>query len=118
MPLRRGSSREAVSGNIRELRESGYKQDQAVAIALNAARLRKADGGAAAPSEPTYQSCWGGIGDLFMENLRAPYDMAMEVPAAAQAAAQAAWGGVTAPVDAFAGRLDPNSDEAIRRAFD
>lgn len=110
MPLKRGSGRETISDNIRELRDSGYKQDRAVAIALNTARQRKAEGGAAEP----YQSFWGGVGDTFMETLRAPYDMAMAIPAAAQAA----WGGVTAPGDALAGRLNPDSDEAIRRAFD
>ena len=37
MPLIKGSSNSVVSENIRELRRSGYKQDQAVAIALHTA---------------------------------------------------------------------------------
>lgn len=37
MPLFKGSSQEVVSQNIRELVNSGYKQDQAVAIALHKA---------------------------------------------------------------------------------
>jgi hypothetical protein len=41
MPLKRGSSRKTVSSNIRELRHSGYKQKQAVAIALSEARRSK-----------------------------------------------------------------------------
>ena len=38
MPLKRGTSKKAVSSNIRELRHSGYPQRQAVAIALNQKR--------------------------------------------------------------------------------
>jgi hypothetical protein len=37
MPLKRGSSAKTVSNNIRELRQSGRKQDQAVAIAMKKA---------------------------------------------------------------------------------
>jgi hypothetical protein len=37
MPLQKGSSREAVSGNIKELMETGRPQKQAVAIALRQA---------------------------------------------------------------------------------
>lgn len=42
MPLKKGSSRKTVSSNIRELKSSGYKQTQAVAIALSTARRGKA----------------------------------------------------------------------------
>lgn len=35
MPLKRGSSDEVISANIRELEASGYDHDQAVAIALD-----------------------------------------------------------------------------------
>lgn len=38
MPLVKGSSREVISENIRELMESGRPQKQAVAIALRSAR--------------------------------------------------------------------------------
>ena len=41
MPLMKGSSKEVVSENIREMRHSGYPQDQAVAAALNNARRSK-----------------------------------------------------------------------------
>ena len=41
MPLKQGKSRKVVSENISELRHSGYKEDQAVAIALNTARRGK-----------------------------------------------------------------------------
>lgn len=37
MPLKKGRSRKAVSSNIRHLRHKGYKQSQAVAIALKKA---------------------------------------------------------------------------------
>jgi len=37
MPLKKGSSKAAVSSNIRELRRSGRKHDQAVAIAMKKA---------------------------------------------------------------------------------
>ena len=37
MPLQSGSSKAAISSNIAELRRSGRKQDQAVAIAMKKA---------------------------------------------------------------------------------
>ena len=50
MPLRKGSSREVVSDNIRELIDSGRPKKQAVAIALDVARRKaKATGGVADP---------------------------------------------------------------------
>lgn len=42
MPLRAGKSREVVSGNIAELRHSGYPEKQAVAIAMSKAGKAKA----------------------------------------------------------------------------
>lgn len=44
MPLKKGKSKKAISDNIRELRESGRSQDQAVAIALNRAGKSKRKG--------------------------------------------------------------------------
>lgn len=38
MPLKAGKSQEVVSDNIRKLMQEGYKQQQAVAIALDKAR--------------------------------------------------------------------------------
>ena len=38
MPLKKGSSRATISQNIREMRNSGYPQRQAVAAALSNAR--------------------------------------------------------------------------------
>ncbi len=38
MPLQKGSSREVVSQNIKEMMASGYPQKQAVAASLNNAR--------------------------------------------------------------------------------
>lgn len=37
MPLKKGSSQKTVSANIKELVNSGRKQDQAVAIAMRTA---------------------------------------------------------------------------------
>lgn len=37
MPLKKGKSPKTIGKNIRELRHSGYKQKQAVAIALRSA---------------------------------------------------------------------------------
>ncbi len=37
MPLLKGSSKQTISQNISELRHSGYKEDQAVAIAYSKA---------------------------------------------------------------------------------
>ena len=41
MPLKKGSSKKVVSSNIKELRNAGYPQKQAVAIALSKSRKRK-----------------------------------------------------------------------------
>jgi len=38
MPLKKGTGKKAISKNVRELRESGYKSQQAVAIAMSTAR--------------------------------------------------------------------------------
>lgn len=43
MPLEKGSSREVVSENIREMVNAGHPQKQAVAAALNEARRSGAD---------------------------------------------------------------------------
>jgi hypothetical protein len=46
MPLNKGKGNEAVSKNISRLMDEGYKQDQAVAIALRTAgKKRKAKHG-------------------------------------------------------------------------
>lgn len=44
MPLKKGKSEKAVSANISKLRHEGYKQDQAVAIAMNKAGRSKKRG--------------------------------------------------------------------------
>lgn len=56
MPLMGGTSDIAKSRNIRELRHSGYPQDQAVAIAMNEAkRAARADGGRTGNFEQWYR---------------------------------------------------------------
>src|SRR3990167_2121327 len=62
----------------------------------------------------------GGIGAFgnFTPTMRKPGlldKLAMTWPAKM---AQAAWGGFTLPGDVYAGRVDPNSDEAVGRGAD
>lgn len=42
MPLAKGRGQGVISANISMLRREGYKQDQAVAIAMNTAGKKKA----------------------------------------------------------------------------
>ena len=41
MPLKKGKSKQVVKQNISRLHDEGYPEDQAVAIALNKAGLKK-----------------------------------------------------------------------------
>lgn len=41
MPLKRGKSKKTLGENIRKLRKEGYKQEQAIAIAMNKAKKKK-----------------------------------------------------------------------------
>lgn len=44
MPLKKGSSKKVISANIRELKQAGRPQKQAVAIALSQARRGNKNG--------------------------------------------------------------------------
>lgn len=52
MPLKEGSSQETISQNIRELIDSGYPRDQAVAIAMSKAGKSNRDTGDNMPTPP------------------------------------------------------------------
>ena len=41
MPLKSGKTQKTISGNISELRHSGYPEKQSIAIAMNAAGKSK-----------------------------------------------------------------------------
>lgn len=41
MPLKKGKSKKTISANIAELKNSGYPEDQAVAIAMDKAGMSK-----------------------------------------------------------------------------
>lgn len=41
MPLKKGKSKEVLASNYNELKKSGYKHDQAVAIILHTANIKK-----------------------------------------------------------------------------
>lgn len=45
MPLSKGKSQKAISGNIREMIAAGHPRDQSIAAALSTARKVRADGG-------------------------------------------------------------------------
>lgn len=41
MPLKKGRSKKVISANIKELKGAGYKQNQAIAIAMDSAKKKK-----------------------------------------------------------------------------
>ena len=45
MPLKKGSSQETISSNIREMMRAGHPQQQAIAAALSQSRRARAEGG-------------------------------------------------------------------------
>lgn len=61
MPLKKGSSKETVSYNIKELMDTGRPQKQAVAIALRQAGVAKKPAKKAKPDAARHQRRGSGV---------------------------------------------------------
>lgn len=133
MPLIQGSSRNAVSENIRRERSSGKGQRQAVAIALDVARRNRADGGQVAnrtkkgDQDPLGAGIYKGMNPVYTRSLpprERPGGDTVSVPAAAdvsiaEKSRRAAGGRVhTGPIaSAVGGRTDHHAMSVPNGAY-
>jgi hypothetical protein len=83
MPLSKGKSQKAISGNISEMIKSGHPRDQAIAAALSTARKARATGGEVVYTGPIHSAVAGRTDHLPMHVPSGSYVIPADIVSAA-----------------------------------